>query len=145
MPAFRSGSLPAAILAVLTAMTAMLLFSSASQRRPAPISEVAAAISVAGPTEVDARRSEPSVSVSSDPSAGPDGSAADRGSPSTPEPATPRSQPQTGLAAGSVNRTSLDLVATYHVNAAITVGTGLLDASTTLVVRNAGSRSIDRL
>jgi aminopeptidase N len=44
-----------------------------------------------------------------------------------------------------VDRSSLDLTATYAVNAELTVGTGELDVSTTLVVRNDGETSIDRL
>ena len=65
---------------------------------------------------------------------------------SAPTPPAPSvAPPVLGLAPGSVNRTSLDLDATYDVNAEISVGTGELHVSTTIVVRNAGTRSIDRL
>jgi|GEM_PF-1357537 hypothetical protein len=46
---------------------------------------------------------------------------------------------------GAVNRSSLDLNATYHVNAAITVGTGSLDVTTTIKFRNDSGGPIDRL
>jgi aminopeptidase N len=46
---------------------------------------------------------------------------------------------------GAVNRSSLDLSATYHVNAAITVASGSLDVTTTINVRNDSGGPIDRL
>jgi len=46
---------------------------------------------------------------------------------------------------GSVNKSSLKLTATYHVNAAITVASGALDVTTTIHVRNDSGGPIDRL
>lgn len=144
MVASRGRSLPAILLAVLIAATGVLLFGSAGRRPAVPISEVAAATSNAQPagTELEPLEAPPSLEPATSPT--PEPSVAATGAP-TPEPTTQDEPVRTGLRAGSVNRTSLDLVATYDVNAAITVGTGLLDVSTTLVVRNAGTKPIDRL
>jgi hypothetical protein len=145
--------LPALILAVLTAATGVLLFGYAG-RTPPPgsTSEVAAATSVPHPTaapleptsEPLAPTPEPSPTTgptaTSEPTAAPPSA-----EPPSAEPSSPVEPPRTGLVAGSVGRTSLDLDATYDVNAAITVGTGVIDVSTTIVVRNAGSTSIDRI
>ena len=46
---------------------------------------------------------------------------------------------------GAVDRTSLEVTATYHVNAAITVRTGALDVSTTIRLRNDSGEGMDRL
>ena len=46
---------------------------------------------------------------------------------------------------GSVDRTSLDVSATYRVNAAITVRTGALDVTTRIVATNNSGAGIDRL
>jgi hypothetical protein len=46
---------------------------------------------------------------------------------------------------GSVNRSSLELTASYHVNAAITVASGALDVATTIKARNDSGGAIDRL
>jgi hypothetical protein len=63
---------------------------------------------------------------------------------STP-PGAPIDPPVAGVVPGSVDRTSLELSATYDVNAELSVGTGVLDVATSIVVRNAGDTSIDRL
>lgn len=145
--------LPALILAVLTAATGVLLFGSAGRTpQPGATSEVAAATSVPQPTvEPIAPTPEPvdptlEPTASTGPAASEDPSAPSAPpTPPAPEPSAPVEPPLTGLGPGSVNRTSLDLDARYDVNAAITVWTGVLDVSTTIVVRNAGSESIDRL
>jgi hypothetical protein len=49
------------------------------------------------------------------------------------------------IVAGSVDRTSLDLSATYRIDAAITVRTGDLDVATEIVVVNDSGNGIDRL
>lgn len=46
---------------------------------------------------------------------------------------------------GSVDRSSLQVSATYHVNAAITVRTGALDVTTRIVATNQSAEGIDRL
>lgn len=46
---------------------------------------------------------------------------------------------------GVANRSSMDLTAAYHVNAAITVASGALDVTTTITVRNDSDNAIDRL
>lgn len=51
----------------------------------------------------------------------------------------------TSIVPGVVDRTSLDLIATYRVNAAITVRTGALDVTTAITVRNDSGAGIDRL
>jgi hypothetical protein len=58
---------------------------------------------------------------------------------------TPGEAPASGIVAGSVNRTSLAISATYDVNAAITVATGALETATLIEVRNDSGDGIDRL
>jgi len=69
------------------------------------------------------------------------------GDTSPPASPTPTAGPprDTSIAPGSVNRTSLDLTASYHVNAALTVGSGVLDVTTAVTVRNDSGDGIDRL
>lgn len=58
----------------------------------------------------------------------------------------PTSDPSVSqIVAGSVNRSSLNVSATYHVNAAITVASGALDVTTTIKVVNSSGGPIDRL
>lgn len=64
--------------------------------------------------------------------------------PVDPEP-TGGPPPPTGIVPGVVDRTSLDLSATYRVNAAITVQTGALDVATKIVATNTSGEGIDRL
>ncbi|HXG26786.1 MAG TPA: hypothetical protein VNL94_08050 [Candidatus Binatia bacterium] len=147
--------LPLLILATLTAVVAVMLFTSGPRpAAPTRTNEVAAFTSgpmPSGPPASTPVEASPPGASTPDPAATPD-SAATPGAPAgTPAP-TPAATAGTtlppstgGLVPGSVDRTSLDLVATYDVNAAITVDTGVLDVSTTLVVRNAGDQSIDRL
>lgn len=61
---------------------------------------------------------------------------------STDQPADPGASQ---IVPGAVNRSSLNLSASYHVNAAITVGSGTLDVTTTIKVRNDSADPIDRL
>jgi len=51
----------------------------------------------------------------------------------------------TAIVPGSVNRTSINLVATYDVRASINYGGRALSATSTMVVRNASGAGIDRL
>jgi len=51
----------------------------------------------------------------------------------------------TAIVAGSVERSSLELSATYRVDAAITVRTGVLDVATEIVATNDSGEAIDRL
>ncbi len=142
--------LPALILAVLTAVTGVLLFGYAG-RTPPPgsTSAVAAATSVPRATVAPVAPVAPSAAPG-DPTPAPIPTTAPNASPEPvapppTEPPAPAAPPRTGLVAGSVGRMSLDLDATYDVNAAISVGTGVLDVSTTIVVTNSGSESIDRI
>jgi hypothetical protein len=146
--------LPALILGVLVAATGVLLFGYAG-RTPPPgsTSAVAAATSEPRPvaTKLATARTTPEPPTI-EPSRAPEPSASDAASPdpSSPEPSSPAPSQapepaRFGLGPGSVDRTSLNLDATYDVNAEIRVGTGVLDVSTTIVVRNAGTKSIDRL
>ena len=147
----RAGPFLAALfLAALVASTGVLLFGSAGRTSsPGATSAVAAATFVPRPTvapvEPTAQPIDPTAApiATSTPATSP--APPTPASPASPEPSSPIEPPRFGLVAGSVNRTSLELDATYDVNAALTVGTGAIDVSTTIVVRNAGSRSIDRL
>jgi hypothetical protein len=63
-----------------------------------------------------------------------------------PEPSPPgETAPPTSIVPGAVDRTSLLLTASYHVNAAITVKSGGLDVTTRIQVRNDSGDGIDRL
>jgi hypothetical protein len=63
-----------------------------------------------------------------------------------PDPFEPSVPPRTSsIVPGAIDRTSLEVTASYHVNAAITVRTGALDVSTTITVRNDSGDGIDRL
>ena len=59
-----------------------------------------------------------------------------------PQPATTAA---TAIIPGSVNRTSIDLVATYDVRASINYGSRALAATSTMVVRNDSGAGIDRV
>ncbi len=146
--------LPALILAVLTAVTGVLLFGYAG-RTPPPgaTSQVAAATSrpeftaappapTAKPTVEPRATEEPVATAEPTTAPEPTPSVAPSVAPSVPPSVAP---PLTGLRPGSVDRTSLALSATYDVNAEMTVADGLIDVSTTITVRNAGTKSIDRL
>jgi hypothetical protein len=134
----------AVLLTVLTAVSGVLLLSQARDPGEGAPSDVAAAASKAPPLE-------PSPSAATEPPA-PAVPPPATGAPiatlePSPAPSGPLESvsPATGLVPGSVNRSSLALNAIYDVNAALTVFSGVLDVSTTIVVRNDDSRSIDRL
>lgn len=63
----------------------------------------------------------------------------------TVQPTTEPTVPPSAIVSGSVDRTSMDVTATYAVNAAITVATGSLDVTTRIDVRNDSGEPIDRL
>jgi hypothetical protein len=139
--ALRAGRfLPALILAVLTAGTAAMLFGLGGHgSAPRRTSEVAAATSGPEPSpQVDRPTAQPNAAEGPITTAQPDPQPGPSPSPSV-------AAPTAGLTPGSVHRSSLDLSVRYDVNAAISVGTGALDVSTTLVVTNVGKQSIDRL
>ena len=62
-----------------------------------------------------------------------------------PSPAPTLLDTGSAIIAGSVNRTSLDLTATYRIDAAITVRTGVIDVATEIVVANDSGDGIDRV
>ena len=131
---------PALILAVVTAVTGLVLFGNA-ERPEQPGSKAAVAVPTARPQPTPS-----AIASTTSPTAAPTATPKPSSAPSpSREPSTPTEQPATGLVPGSIGRTSLDLSATYDVNAAISVGSGKVDVSTTIVVRNLGKKSIDRL
>ena len=118
----------------LRGLTGLLALSVAvactTAPRPAPTQRVAAATDVPGSSLEVAKTPVPTESGVIDPveTSPPDETA-----------------PPTSIVAGKVDRTSLELTATYHVNAAITVKTGGLDVTTRIQVRNDSGEGIDRL
>lgn len=101
---------------------------------PAPTQDVAALTSA--PT------SRPTPSL--DPAGSPAASTEPSVSPSTPGP-TPGPAGDSAIVPGTVDRSSLEVSATYRVNAAITVRTGALDVTTLIEARNESGAGIDRL
>jgi hypothetical protein len=94
---------------------------------------------VAGETDIPGT---PAANPTTEPTRPPtDGAGPD---PVMPEP-TPDAPNGTSIVTGAIDRTSLELTATYHVNAAITVRTGALDVSTAISVRNDSGSGIDRV
>lgn len=66
--------------------------------------------------------------------------------PSSPEPTTdPNVDAPSSIEPGEVNRSSLDLSATYDVNALISVGTGAIEMAARIEVTNESGDGIDRL
>ena len=107
---------------------------------------------VAGQTDI------PSTSASGRPgTVGPSGQPGDPGPVGSPIDGLPGASPAaspgvsdgpveaSSIESGSVNRTSLELTATYHVNAEVTVGSGALDVTTAVSVRNDSGAGIDRI
>jgi hypothetical protein len=95
--------------------------------------------------EVDALTAPPVTTPAPVPSRGADPTASLAPEP-TDAPTDPSAQPGVSqIVPGAVNRTSLALTATYHVNATITVSSGSLDVTTTIKVRNDSGGPIDRL
>jgi hypothetical protein len=111
------------------AIAIAVLGCSTTSPEPGPTQEVAALTAAPEPTATP----ESSVDELPPPSLAPE---------PTGEPAEPGASQ---IVPGAVNRSSLDLHATYHVNAAITVATGSLDVTTTIKVRNDSGGPIDRL
>ncbi len=158
--ALRAGRfLPALILAVITAATGVMLFGYAG-RTPPPGSTSAVAAATSQPRPPTPEPAPPTVTPGKptiEPTSSPEPAETAPASPASPDPASPDpaspapsptptpEPPRFGLLPGAVGRTSLELDATYDVNAEIRVGTGVMHVSTTVVVRNAGTKSIDRL
>ncbi|MEA2673329.1 MAG: hypothetical protein QOI92_521, partial [Chloroflexota bacterium] len=115
------------------AIAIAVLGCSTTSPEPGPTQEVAAL--TAAPESTPAPQSSveelPPPSIGPEPTDQPTGQPADPGA--------------SQIVPGAVNRSSLDLHATYHVNAAITVATGSLDVTTTIKVRNDSGGPIDRL
>jgi Aminopeptidase N len=114
---------------VAIAVAIVVAGCSTTTPRPGPTLEVAAL--------TDAPSSTPRPRPSSDLHATP------TASPNAPGPVI--GPPVSAIVPGAVNRSSLDLTASYHVNAAITVASGSLDVTTTIRVRNDSGAPIDRL
>lgn len=98
--------------------------------------------------EVAGRTSPPSAAATVPPViGGPESSAnAGRGSPDPPPEAPPTGEPGvTAIVPGEVDRSSLEVRATYRVTAAITVRTGALDVTTRIEAQNVSGDGIDRL
>ena len=65
--------------------------------------------------------------------------------PSQPAPTTAPPSTTTAIQPGSVDRTTLEVTATYDVKAAITVRSGALDVTTAITIRNDSGDGIDRI
>jgi hypothetical protein len=138
----RGPLVPAILVVLLLVLVGVLLLGQGRGPAPGGPREVAAATT--GPRTTEAAEA----SSAAPPAASPEPVATPEPLPTpdpTPVPPAPVEPPVTGLASGSVNRSSLDLTATYDVHAVLTVFSGELDVSTTIVARNDGDRSIDRL
>ncbi|MCI0346280.1 MAG: hypothetical protein L0221_12695, partial [Chloroflexi bacterium] len=86
-------------------------------------------------TQVAAQTDAPGPAATPEPSA-----------PPGPEPTVdPGATPGPTIGPGEVNRTSLDLRATYDVNALITVGTGAIEMAARIELTNESGDGIDRL
>jgi hypothetical protein len=136
--------LPIALLAVATVMTGVVVVAQTGRPEGgAAPRDVAAATAKAEATgHPPAFSAEPSIDASEAPAATHEPTATVQ---ATPSPSSPVASPASGLVTGSVDRSSLELTATYDVNAALSVSSGVLDVSTTIVVRNDDDQPIDRL
>ena len=120
----------------LAALVAALLVAACQSTVPKP----ARTQEVAGETDAPSPASSrsPAASAEPDPTLGP-----------TIEPGPTIGPDSPGgtsaIVPGSVNRSSLAISATYHVNAAITVRTGALEVTTRIVASNNSGDGIDRL
>ncbi len=99
---------------------------------------------VAGFTDAPVSAASFSPDVTSDPAPSPIIDPVETAQPVGPDP-TNRPEPATAIVAGTVDRASLKISATYRVNATITVRTGALDVTTRIVATNASGDGIDRL
>jgi hypothetical protein len=140
--------LPLLAVGGLTVLVTVLLFGRGGGGPGSPVRTQAVAALTAEPEDpspepvpASARPRSPSPDATVEPTTGPLPTVAGSGEP----PSSPIPTAAGGLVAGSVDRTSLDLRVTYDVNAALTSTTGVLEVATTLVVRNIGATSIDRL
>jgi hypothetical protein len=92
--------------------------------------------------DTDAPSSEPTLPVaSSEPST----ALASPGPEATPEPTEPDGTPPPSIEPGEVGRSSMNVSATYDVNALISVGTGSIEMAARIEVTNESGESIDRL
>ncbi len=120
------------------ALLAALVFGACDATVPRPVGTQ----EVAGETDV------PSVAASRRPPAQPSPSTQPERTPAPspdPEPSAGPGAATTAILPGSVKRSTLDISATYHVNAAITVRTGALDVTTRIVATNVSGDGVDRL
>jgi hypothetical protein len=136
-------------LAVLVAAAVVVAACSPEATRPASTLLVAGATSTppdAGPTApeqtFEAEPTAPEATLEAEPSPSIDPGPTE--TPLDPEASGEPTMP-TAIVPGSVDRSSLDVSATYRVNAAITVGTGALDVWTRIVATNVSGDGIDRL
>ncbi|MEO8272493.1 MAG: hypothetical protein ABI620_00330 [Chloroflexota bacterium] len=128
----------------VAALVAAMVLAACASEGPKP----ARTLEIAGETSIPSA----AAATASNPSTRPDASLP--GVPPEPRP-SPTSGPDSGpttppagtsaILPGTVNRTSLDIRATYHVNAAITVRSGALDVTTRIVATNESGEGIDRL
>jgi hypothetical protein len=138
----RRARLAPAIALVAAGLTVALAACDSSTRLPVATQEVAGVTDLAA-TPAAARTTAPTRAPSVTAQPGP----VETPGPSAPAPAPgdPTAPGATGIVPGTVNRTSLDLTASYDVKAAITVSTGALDVTTAISVRNDSGAGIDRL
>jgi hypothetical protein len=144
---------PARVIAVIALLIGSMVSACdmANLERPVPSTEVAARTSIPSPRPARTAAA-PSVAstnpietppTSIEPGPSVEASPPPTGAPATtPEPAPPV---LTGLIPGSVDRSSLELTATYTVHAALSVDSGVLDVDTVIVARNDAREPIDRL
>jgi hypothetical protein len=125
------------------ALIAVLLAGCSPAPVPTPTPTQAVAASTAAPT------ASPTPSATPGPTP-----TTDLASPEPTAEPSPRSEPTAGppaatattaIVPGKVDRSSLDVSATYSVNATITVGTGAIDVTTHMEARNDSGAGIDRL
>jgi hypothetical protein len=148
LPPGRSAAVSAA--AGIAVAFLMAGCSPALPLNPGPTEVVAALPTAPAGTPTPSLPSSPSPTPRSQPASSPASSPDNvRPDPSTqpslgPEPSSaPPANP--GIVPGKVNRSSLDVSATYGVNAAISVRTGALDVTTHIEARNQSGSGIDRL
>ncbi|HET7181433.1 MAG TPA: hypothetical protein VFI15_04290 [Candidatus Limnocylindrales bacterium] len=131
----RRGRSASAIAVVAAGLIITLAGCNMTTRIPSSTQAVAGETDV-GATPVAARTGAPAGTGLP----GPDATTPPDGPSATPE--TPR---VTSIEPGIVDRSSVQVTATYRVNAAITVRSGALDVSTAITVRNDSGAGIDRL
>ena len=125
----------------IAALLAALVFGACDATVPRPVGTQ----EVAGETDAPSAAAPHRTPAQATPSTEPHRTPAPTPDPDpTTAPGTPGTT-TTAILPGSVNRSSLEVSATYHVNAAITVQTGALDVTTRIVATNASADGIDRL